>query len=117
MADHTQAHEHHGPTFRGYMAIALVLAVCTALSFLVNQTVSTKLAAFILILSVAIIKASLVGMYFMHLKWDWKLLYFLIVPAFILGAMMMIVLMPDILINPNHDMHEAYEIAREAGNP
>src|SRR5262245_56243244 len=88
MADTNHGGEHHGPSFQVYMIIAGVLAVCTALSFIVNQTVSVAFIAFLLILSVAIVKAVLVGMYFMHLKWDWKFLYFLIVPVFIMGAMM-----------------------------
>jgi hypothetical protein len=33
----------------------------------------------------------------MHLKWDWGRLYFLIIPVFILGAMMMMVLLPDLV--------------------
>lgn len=117
MTDTHHGHDHHGPTFKLYMVIAVVLAVCTSLSFLFNQTVPWKVVAFILILGVAIIKAVLVGTYFMHLKWDWRMLYFLIVPAFILGAMMMFVLMPDILLNTSHDAQEEYEIAREMGNP
>ncbi len=117
MADTHHAGEHHGSLFRAYMIIAIILAICTSLSFLFNQAISVKVLAFFLILAVAITKAVLVALYFMHLKWDWKMLYFLIIPAFILGTMMMIVLMPDILINPSRDMQEAYEIAREAGNP
>ena len=50
-----------------------------------------------LILGVAVFKATLVGMYFMHLKFDWGKLYFMIFPAFILGVMMMMVLLPDIV--------------------
>jgi hypothetical protein len=50
-------------------------------------------------------------MYFMHLKWDWKFLYFLIIPVFIMGTMMMTVLLPDIFFGPNKDMTEALEIA------
>ena len=38
----------------------------------------------------------------MHLKVDWGKLYFMIFPAFILGAMMMFVLMPDIVIAWQH---------------
>jgi cytochrome c oxidase subunit 4 len=110
---HHAAHEHHGPTFRAYMIIALILAICTSLSFLFNQTVPWKFVAFVLILGVAITKATLVGMYFMHLKWDWKLLYFLIIPAFILGTMMMVVLMPDILLGAGRDMNDLFENAQE----
>jgi hypothetical protein len=29
---------------------------------------------------------------------DWRRLYYLLIPAFILGTMMMIVLMPDIVL-------------------
>jgi cytochrome c oxidase subunit 4 len=103
----------HGDLYPVYMTIAVILGVCTAASFVVNQFVSAKLAAFLLILAVAIIKASLVGWYFMHLKWDWRLLYFLILPAFIMGAMMMVVLMPDIFLGRLHDANESLVIARE----
>jgi caa(3)-type oxidase subunit IV len=47
---------------------------------------------------VAVCKAVLVGMFFMHLKYDWGKLYFIIVPISILGLMMMIVLLPDIVL-------------------
>jgi caa(3)-type oxidase subunit IV len=117
MTDPQHAHEHHGPTFRAYMIIATILAVCTSLSFLFNQTISVKFLAFVLILGVAITKAVLVAMYFMHLRWDWKLLYFLIIPVFIMGTMMMIVLMPDILLNPSHERVEQYEMAKQADIP
>ena len=106
MADQHSHGEGHGNLFRTYMIVAVALAIATAMSFLVNQTIDSKAAAFVLILSVAIIKATLVGTYFMHLKWDWRLLYFLIIPAFILGTMMMIVLMPDSVIGPAHDAGE-----------
>ena len=95
MSEYYDPDAHNGKLFRAYMAVALALAVFTATSFLVNQTVSTKFLAFVLILGVAIVKATLVGMYFMHLKYDWGKLYFMIIPAFILGAMMMCVLLPD----------------------
>ncbi len=117
MADTHHGHAHHGPTFQLYMLVALALAIGTSLSFVFNQTMSAKFIAFVLILGVAIVKATLVAMYFMHLKWDWKLLYFLIIPAFILGTMMMVVFLPDILLNTSHDAKLHYEIAQEVGNP
>jgi caa(3)-type oxidase subunit IV len=91
---------HHGPTFQIYMLIAAALGVFTALSFLFNYMARelhwiTHGQSFALILAVAICKAALVGAVFMHLKWDWPLLYFMIVPVFILGTMMMVVFLPD----------------------
>jgi caa(3)-type oxidase subunit IV len=96
------AHEpaaHHGPNFQAYMVVAAALTGFTASSFFFNYLarsgVITHGTSFALIVGVAVCKAGLVGAYFMHVKWDWRVLYFLIVPVFILGTMMMIVLLPD----------------------
>jgi caa(3)-type oxidase subunit IV len=123
MAETNNHGEHHGNVFKAYMIVAIVLSVATATSFLFNwlarpvadggAEVIGRFLAFALILTVAIIKATLVGMYFMHLKWDWKLLYFLIIPVFIMGTMMMVVLLPDIFLGPSHEMAEGYEIAEK----
>src|SRR5262245_8078129 len=104
MADqhHSGDHADHGDVFKAYIAVAL--SGFTASSFFFNwmarSGVISHTLSFFLILGVAIFKAVLVAMYFMHLKWDWKLLYFLIIPVFIMGAMMMVVLLPDILLGP-----------------
>jgi cytochrome c oxidase subunit IV len=95
-------HAHHGPTFRLYMTVAAALAVFTGLSFVFNYMAREHMiraeTSFVLILTVAVCKAVLVGMFFMHLKYEWGKLYFMIVPAFILGTMMMFVLLPDIVL-------------------
>src|SRR5262245_5302752 len=119
MADTTHAGEHHGAKFNTYMVIAGILAVCTITSFFFNglaqgddPTIS-KFTSFVLILSVAILKATLVGLVFMHLKWDWRLVYFVLVPVTIMAAMMAVVLLPDTLLGPNRDAAEALEIAAD----
>jgi hypothetical protein len=38
----------------------------------------------------------------MHLILDWKRVYFLIVPALVLGPMLVIVLLPDIVLGWPH---------------
>jgi cytochrome c oxidase subunit 4 len=107
-------HGGHGNLFRIYMIIAGILAVATASSFIFNSLerghVIGVVVAFLLILTVAVIKATLVGMYFMHLKWDWKLLYFIISPIAILAAMMAMVFMPDGVLGPHADMTQGYDI-------
>ena len=88
----------HGPNVRLYMTIFGLLAFCTALSFIVLQLYghgSPTAASIIMV--IAVIKAAAVAVIFMHLKWDWGRLYFLIIPVFILGAMMMMVLLPDLV--------------------
>ncbi len=54
--------------------------------------------SFIIIIGVAVIKAFLVGLIFMHLNFDWGRVYFIIVPIGILAVMMVLVVMPDIVI-------------------
>lgn len=114
MADtHGSGDQGHGDVYRLYMMVAVALAVCTALSFVVNQFVADKVTAFLLILAVAVVKATLVGYIFMHLKWDWSLLYFLIVPVSILGVMMAIVFLPDIYFGQLHDNQDSLAIAAQ----
>jgi cytochrome c oxidase subunit IV len=102
---------HAGPSYRAYMIVAGALAVFTLASFVVNKFVRDAViephVGFMAILGVAICKALLVGAVFMHLRWDWGKLYYMIIPAFILGTMMMMVLMPDIVISWKRQAEEA----------
>jgi caa(3)-type oxidase subunit IV len=102
--------EAHGPSFKAYMVVFGALSIFTGLSFAVNEGVRhdilTVQMGFLLILAVAIVKALLVAIYFMHLIVDWGKLYYFIFPTFILGTMFMMVLLPDIVLtwhdtNPN----------------
>jgi cytochrome c oxidase subunit 4 len=102
MADSHATGEHHGPGIKAYMVVASALLVFTVISFVVNYFVREHGLAphvgFAIILGVAVCKATLVGLYFMHLLMDWGKVFYFIIPAFILGAMMMIVLLPDIVL-------------------
>lgn len=94
MADTHEAH-----SAKPYYVVGAALAGFTIVSFvvngLVNAHVMTAMQGFLFILAVAVVKATLVVVYFMHLKQDYQKVGFLIVPAVILGFMMMFVLMPD----------------------
>jgi cytochrome c oxidase subunit IV len=99
----THTHDaHHGPGLKAYLVVAVALAIFTAVSFIVNHFVTagdlSRTAGFTIILSVAVCKATLVGLYFMHLVLDWPKVFYFIIPAFILGVMMMVVLLPDIVL-------------------
>jgi cytochrome c oxidase subunit 4 len=94
----THHSEDHGPSVQAYLVVFAALSVFTAISFVVNATVGRNTTGLVIILGVAVCKALLVGAYFMHLVVDWKKLYYLIFPAFILGAMMITVLLPDIVL-------------------
>jgi caa(3)-type oxidase subunit IV len=98
------AHDDHESTVRAYIIVFVALAFFTLASFLANFLAApehpwiSKTFSFIIILGVAVAKAGLVGWIFMHLKFDWRKLYFMIVPAFILGTMMMMVFLPDMVL-------------------
>src|SRR5262249_25841292 len=97
---------HHGPSVRAYFYVFGALAVFTLVSFVANYAARTpeehplisKFASFAIILAVAVCKALLVAMFFMHLLLDWKRVYVLIVPALVLGPLLVIVLLPDIVM-------------------
>lgn len=92
----------HDLRVKAYFTVFIALSIFTAISFLANEAVRQGwidvFTSFVIIIGVAVIKAFLVGLIFMHLKFDWGKVYFIIVPIFILGVMMMLVLMPDMVI-------------------
>jgi cytochrome c oxidase subunit 4 len=94
--------QHHGPNVQAYFMVFGALCVCTLLSFVFNYAARaeaiTVYMSFALIMAVAVIKATLVGTYFMHLKYDWSKVRVMIIPALVLGPMMMVVLLPDIVL-------------------
>ena len=106
MSDSHHPEHHEGPGFQAYMVVFVALSLFTAISFGVNYAVReyglAPHAGFAIILGVAVIKAILVGLYFMHLVVDWGKLYYLIFPTFILAAMFITVLMPDIVLVWHH---------------
>jgi cytochrome c oxidase subunit 4 len=102
MAESHSTEHHEGLNVKAYLVVFAALAIFTAISFLVNATVGRNMTGLLIILSVAIVKAVLVGLYFMHLVLDWGKFYFLIFPAFILGAMMIVVFLPDMVLAWHH---------------
>jgi cytochrome c oxidase subunit IV len=93
---------HHGPGVKAYLIVFSALALFTLVSFVANDLMRrgtiTPHESFVIILGVSVVKTCLVGAFFMHLIVDWRRLYYLIIPAFILGTMMIVVLLPDIVL-------------------
>jgi cytochrome c oxidase subunit IV len=107
---HDSSPHHEGVAVKTYFLIFGALAVCTAISFLVNEgerhpeghPLISPYAGFAIIFAVAVCKMVLVAMFFMHLKLDWTRLYFVIVPVMILAVMLLVVLLPDIVLAWHH---------------
>ena len=96
------AEGHHGPSIQSYVAVFGALTIFTLISFVANAAARyeaiTVFVSFAIILGVAVLKALLVATWFMHLRWDWSKVYIMIVPALILGPLLVIVLLPDIVL-------------------
>jgi caa(3)-type oxidase subunit IV len=93
---HGTADHDDGVSVQAYLVIFGALSAFTLVSFVVNHFFPPPdMTGLAVIMSVAVCKATLVVLYFMHVKFDWPKLYFIIVPVGILAVMMMIVLWPD----------------------
>jgi cytochrome c oxidase subunit 4 len=107
---HHEGHDAHahGPSLKTYFVIFAALSIFTGVSFVANYfahpdvKVISVYTSFAIIMGVALCKATLVGMYFMHLILDWGKVFLMIVPALVLGPMLMVVLLPDIVLAWKH---------------
>jgi cytochrome c oxidase subunit IV len=92
---HTIAMPHHKVP---YVLIFFALVALTIITVLValkrfdNEVVNLLLAMF-----VAAIKATLVAMFFMHLKFEGKLIYLILIVPLILCVILIAALIPDIV--------------------
>lgn len=96
MSSSSSASERHGASLRIYYTVFASLAVLTVITVAVSRIHMAPVAAVILAFMIAISKASLVGAYFMHLKYDSKVLHLMCAVPTILTLMLLIALMPDI---------------------
>lgn len=93
--NHDSGHEHHAVN---YTAIFGLLCVCTVLSIcfdLLKESMSRPVLI-VLILGVAVCKASFVLLYFMHIKFETAWKYVLLAPTAVLATALPFALAPDI---------------------
>jgi cytochrome c oxidase subunit IV len=85
--------ESHAP----YGKVWLALLVLTLIEYFYAHIFKDAFATLVLgLMFWAVIKASLVGWYFMHLKFEGRWVYYMLIPAGILAAVLIFALMPDI---------------------
>lgn len=110
MTESHTAESHGGTNVQAYLVIFGALVVFTIISFVVNVAERhghiAATTGFAIILAVAVCKAALVATFFMHLLFDWKRFYFIIIPVMVLGTMLVIVLLPDIVLAWHHGPSE-----------
>jgi cytochrome c oxidase subunit IV len=87
-----QAATHAHPN---YMAIFWWLAVLTVLELVVIFTGLPKVVVVILLCALALAKASLVAMYFMHLRFETRTLGFVALTPLTIGTLLVLLLVWD----------------------
>ena len=101
MAPSEVAEEHQQEAHAPYLKVWLALAVLTGVEYFYAAWFKEL---FIILLTGLLIwagiKAGLVGWYFMHLKFEGKWVYLLIVPAIILATILVVALIPDQALKP-----------------
>jgi cytochrome c oxidase subunit 4 len=76
----------HGHATPNYIAVFFILFVVTVVEVLVPEYLDLGQGLFLTVMmGMAMLKAALVGLYFMHLKYDHKLLMVIAVVPFILA--------------------------------
>jgi cytochrome c oxidase subunit 4 len=89
MAD---THADHGPN---YMAIFWYLAVLTVAELAVIFMPIPRLAIGIMLVTLALAKAALVALYFMHLRFETRTLGYIAMTPVLIGALLVFVMLPD----------------------
>jgi cytochrome c oxidase subunit 4 len=108
----TRSEELHVESHTRYGLVWVFLAVFTLIEYFWAHVFANWFAVLLLgLLTWAIIKASAVGWYFMHLKFEGKWVYGMLVPAGILAIILTTALLPDVAMQPvteeNLDEEEA----------
>ncbi|MAT14016.1 MAG: oxidase [Planctomyces sp.] len=93
---HSETYEPHGSS-KLYLSIFVVLCVCTAVSWLVDELRFENTTLLVVtVLAIASLKAGFVMLYFMHLKFEENWKYAILVPTIILAIGLPLTLLPDI---------------------
>ena len=95
------AEEHEQEAHAPYLLVWFWLAILTGVEYFYASGLKDFFTILLVgLLILAGIKAGLVGWYFMHLKFEGKWVYLMIVPAIILAAVLVLALVPDQALKP-----------------
>ena len=89
MAD---THAHKGPS---YMAIFWWLAVLTVVELAVIFLPMAKLVVGVLLVALALSKATLVALYFMHLRFEARTLGYIALTPLVIATLLIFIILPD----------------------
>lgn len=110
--------EAHTPYLKVWAWLAALTAVEYFYAYFCQEVLLTPfLITLFGLLLWAAIKAGMVGWFFMHLKFEGKWVYGLIIPACVLAAILVLALTPDIAYRPTTEENEEEEAVWVAPAP
>jgi cytochrome c oxidase subunit 4 len=118
---HTEPTPHHAvPYYKIFILLTVLTVVTVGIYFLlVKLGVRNELVRVIVALSIAAVKAGFVALFFMHLKFEGKLIYLIAIVPLVLTVLLVTALIPDVihgpLFNPLPPLQSA-EHGTEAGH-
>jgi len=95
---HTAPESHHKVNYFAVFVILVILTVVTVVVAFVN--IKSETAKILLALTIASVKASAVVLYFMHVKFEGKLIYLILLVPVSFSIMLVIALLPDVTFAP-----------------
>ena len=95
---HTEPTPHHKVNYVAVFTTLVVLTVVTVVVAFVN--VKSEFAKVMLALAIASVKASAVVLYFMHVKFEGKLIYLILVVPVTFCVVLVLSLLPDVSFAP-----------------
>jgi cytochrome c oxidase subunit 4 len=89
--------ESHAP----YLRVWAILAILTLIEYFYAMLLKDHFLFLVIgLVGLALMKAGMVGWYFMHLKFERKWVYLLIIPACIMAVFLTLMLYPDMAMKP-----------------
>src|SRR5271154_601627 len=111
LAEIAHAHgEDHSGHIRIYLRVFAALAVFTLIEYFYAHFFKSYFVVLVLgLLTWAGIKAVLVGLYFMHLRYEGKWVYIALIPAALLAIVLVTGLIPDMVMPPREEISPVIE--------
>jgi cytochrome c oxidase subunit 4 len=104
--DHAHGADHSGHV-KTYWKVFFSLLVFTLIEYFYAHWYKDWFLVLVLgLMTWAVIKATLVGLYFMHLKYEGKWVFGMLVPAGILATIFVFALIPDVAMQPVTEINE-----------
>ena len=99
---------HHVPFVKIFFALIILTAITVGIG--IYMRFDNELVNVLLALLIASIKASLVAMFFMHLKFEGKLIVTIFLVPLALCVLLVVALLPDIVMTKEHQKNSSLHL-------